>query len=102
MDNDFVKIDLFKATDTFSTEHHLDSFLTSYNLIDLNTEAKDHLFRSSFHAISVDIPIDQSDTVTLELVEVDIHTPDFKITTSSGLTYFPGNPSNEKTLSWFN
>ena len=82
----FKDVDLFTSIvdENRKTRKSLDSSLSKYHIIDFNTAVKTQLFRTLNRCIEVEITISDTEAVVLELVDVEIHNPDFRIRTSSG------------------
>lgn len=112
--SEFTDRTVFETSEDLSPTASLPAELTHYTLLSLNPETISAMKSDRVNTFSLTLPLQDRSEITLELVRVDIKTPDFKITempqgtiinTSSNVHYrgvIQGAPNSTASISFVN
>ncbi|NVK63709.1 MAG: T9SS type A sorting domain-containing protein [Flavobacteriales bacterium] len=77
--SEFSERDVFKVTNDASLKSQLPAELTHYSLLTLDAEMISTIKSDRVNTFSLTLPVNDRNDLTLELVKVQIKTPDFKV-----------------------
>ncbi len=77
--SEFSERDVFKVTNDASLKSQLPAELTHYSLLTLDAEMISAIKSDRANTFSLTLPVNDRNDLTLELVKVQIKTPDFKV-----------------------